>query len=57
MIENCKYKGWGLGKSEHGMSSFPTSREAKKTKNGLGTNQNTKHIMGPIKFVKECNVI
>ena len=39
------------------MSSFPTTSRSHKIKNGLGSNQHTKEIIGPIKFIKECNLI
>ena len=57
MVKNFKYKGGGLGKSEHGMYSFPIDLGYQKNKNGLGSDQNTKQTMGPIKFIKECNMI
>lgn len=57
MTNNYKYKGGGLGKSEQGMYSFPIALGAQKTKNGLCSDQNIKQIMGPIKFIKECNLI
>ena len=57
MIENCKYKGGGLGKYEQRMYSFLISSIVEKNKDGLGSDQNTKQIMGPIKFRKECNMV
>jgi len=57
MIENCKYKGGGLRKFEQGMPSFPNNSKVQMTKNRLGSDKNNKKALGPIKFVKECNLI
>lgn len=57
MIENCKYKGGGLGKSKQGMPSFPDNSKTQMTKNGLVSDKTIKQALGPIKFVKECNLI
>ena len=39
------------------MFYFPTTLGAQKTNNRLGSDQNTKQIMGPINFIKEYNLI
>lgn len=39
------------------MSSFPTDSKSQKNKYGLGSDQNTKKTIGPINFVKQCNMI
>lgn len=39
------------------MTSFPDKFKSQMTKLGLGSDESTKQIWGPIKFVKECDGI
>lgn len=57
MNQNCKYKGGGLGKSEHKIPYFLKILGAQKNKNVLGSDQNTKKTSGHIIFILECTMI
>lgn len=39
------------------MPTFPKNSKAQMAKIGLGSDGSVKKIWGPIKFIKECNLI
>lgn len=57
IVQNCKYKGGGLRKTKQGMFDFFINPKTQLTKIGSGSNGKVKQKWGPIKFIKECNMV